>query len=101
MRVDDRNLNGVTGAQANRTQEAERTGTGSGTNVSEPGTGDRAEISSVAGTISEALSAQSAARAQRMGQLAQQYSQGQYKPDTHGTSRGLIQDALGGTDGAR
>jgi len=101
MKVDDRNLNGVAGLQPSRTaetQEADRLGSNSGARVSQPGTGDRAEISSLAGQISGTLSAQSAQRAERVAALAQQYCAGSYRVDSKATSSAIVHEALGNKD---
>jgi anti-sigma28 factor (negative regulator of flagellin synthesis) len=103
MKVDDRNLNGVAGLTPGRTaetQETDRLGSGT-TVVSQPGTGDRAEISSLAGRISGTLSTLSAQRAERVAALAKQYSAGSYSVDSKSTSRAIIQDALGNKDAAQ
>jgi len=66
MRVDDRNLNGAGGPQPGRaaeSHEAGRLGSTVGAQVSESAGGDRAEISSVAGTVSQAITTHAAARA--------------------------------------
>jgi anti-sigma28 factor (negative regulator of flagellin synthesis) len=104
MKVDDRNLNGIAGPQPGRTaetQEADRLGSASGGPVSQPNTGDRAEISSLAGRISGTLSAQSAQRAERVAALAKEYSAGSYRVDSKSTSSSIIQEALGNKDAAQ
>jgi len=104
MRVDDRNLNGVSGLQTGRTPDTnapERAGSTSGSQVAESHSGDRVEISGTAGLVAQALGANSAARAQRIQQLSANYRSGNYQPNSLSTSRGIIQDALERNDGTR
>jgi anti-sigma28 factor (negative regulator of flagellin synthesis) len=104
MRVDDRNLNGAAGLQPGRapeTQEADRLGTNAGARIAESSHGDRAEISSLAGRVSEALATHTAARTERIAQLTQQYRAGHYKTNSSATSHAIIRDALERKDGAR
>jgi anti-sigma28 factor (negative regulator of flagellin synthesis) len=104
MKVDDRNLNGAAGLQPGRTaetQETDRLGSTAGAPASQPGSSDRAEISSLAGRISGTLSALSAQRAERVSALAKQYSAGSYRMDSKSTSSAIIQDALGNKDAAQ
>ena len=104
MRVDDRNLNGAAGLQPGRTSGAngaERTGSNSGSQVSESQSGDRIEISGAAGLVSQALHITSSERAQRIQQLTADYRSGNYQPNSLATSRAIIQDALERKDGAQ
>jgi anti-sigma28 factor (negative regulator of flagellin synthesis) len=104
MRVEDRNLNGASGPQSGRTPEtqpADRSGSTSGTQVSESAGGDRAEISGLAARISKTVGAQSAERAHRVEMLARQYRAGNYNVNSQSASRGVIQDALGSKDVAQ
>lgn len=104
MRVDDRNLNGAAGLQTVRTadtQAAERAGSTSGSQISESKGGDRVEISSTAGLVSQALGTGATDRAQRIQQLTADYRSGNYQPNSLATSQAIIQDAIERTDGAR
>jgi hypothetical protein len=104
MRIDDRNLNGAAGLQTGRTPDthaAERAGSTSGSQVSESQGGDRVEISGTAGLVAQALGTGAAERAQRIQQLATDFRSGNYRPNSHATSRAMIQDALERTDGTR
>jgi anti-sigma28 factor (negative regulator of flagellin synthesis) len=103
MRIDNPNLNGAAGLQPGRTNETpavDALTSTSGTQGSGPAGGDRADISSLAGSISQTLATQTVGRAQRIQELAQQYSAGTYKPDARSISSALVQDAIGGKDGA-
>ena len=103
MRIENQNLNGAAGVQPGRTTETpavDALTSTSSTQSSGSAVGDRAEISSLAGGISQTLASQSVGRAQRIQELAQQYSAGTYKPDANTVSRALIEDAIGGKDGA-
>lgn len=97
MRVDDPNLNGVGGAQANRTpetQETHRTGSPANQRISESNCGDHAEISSLAGRISQASAANAAARTQRIAKLAQDYRAGTYNVSARSVSQAITNDAI-------
>ena len=103
MRVEDRNLNGPGGLQpghATEPHEAGRLGSTVGAQVSETAGGDRAEISSVAGTVSQAITTHAAERAQRVGKLAAEYRAGQYNLSARSASQALVQDALERKDAA-
>ncbi len=104
MRVEERNLNGPGGPQPGRapeSHEAGRLGSTVGAQVSESAGGDRAEISSVAGTVSQALSTHAAERAQRVGKLAAEYRAGQYNVSARSASQALVRDALERKDAPR
>jgi len=104
MRVEERNLNGAGGPQPGRasaSHEAGRLGSTVGAQVSESAGGDRAEISSVAGTVSQALSTHAAERAQRVGKLAAEYRAGQYNVSARSASQALVRDALERKDAPR
>ncbi len=103
MRIENQNLNGAGGVQPGRTAETpaiDSLTSTSSTHGSGSAGGDQAEISSLAGSISQTLASQSVGRAQRIQELAQQYSAGTYKPDAKAVSSALIEDAIGGKDGA-
>ena len=104
MRVEDRNLNGAGGPQPGRAPgayETGRTGSTTGAQVTETAGGDRAEISSLAGTVSQAITTYAAERAQRIEKLASEYRSGQYKVSARSASQALVRDALERTDAAR
>jgi anti-sigma28 factor (negative regulator of flagellin synthesis) len=103
MKIDNQNLNGAAGLQPGRTVETpavDALTSTSGTQGSGPAGSDRAEISNLAGRISQTLASQTVGRAQRIQELAQQYSAGTYKPDAQSVSRALIEGAIGGKGGA-
>jgi anti-sigma28 factor (negative regulator of flagellin synthesis) len=103
MKIDNQNLNGAAGLQPARTVEApavDALTSTSRTQGTATDSGDRAEISNLAGHISQALATQTVGRAQRIQELAQQYSAGTYKPDAQSVSRALIEGAIGGKGGA-
>jgi hypothetical protein len=104
MRVEDRNLNGAAGLQPGRApepHEAGHLGSTVGAQVTESAGGDRAEISSVAGTVSQAITTHAAERAQRVGKLAAEYRAGQYNASARSASQALVRDALERKDAAR
>jgi anti-sigma28 factor (negative regulator of flagellin synthesis) len=105
MRVDDPNLTGAAGAQTNRTpetQETNRAGSPANQRISESSGGDRAEISSLAGRISQAFAANAAARTQRIAKLTQDYRAGNYHVDARSIAQAVTGDAIERkTDGSR
>jgi hypothetical protein len=104
MRVEDRNLTGAGGPQPGRAPgayETGRTGSTVGAQVTETAGGDRAEISSLAGTVSQAIRTHAAERAQRIGKLAAEYRAGQYNANARSASQALVRDALERKDAAR
>jgi anti-sigma28 factor (negative regulator of flagellin synthesis) len=104
MRVEERNLNGTSGPQpgrASESHEAGRSGSTVGAQISESAGGDRAEISSVAGTVSQAITTHAAERAQRVGKLAAEYRAGQYNVSARSASQALVRDALERKDAAQ
>jgi flagellar biosynthesis anti-sigma factor FlgM len=103
MRIDNQNLNGAAGLQPGRPQETPAVDALTSTPATQGSGsvgGDRAEISSLAGNVSQTLASQTVGRAQRVQELAQQYSAGTYRPDARAVSSALVQDAIGGKDGA-
>ncbi len=103
MRIDQPNLNGAAGPQPGRTQETpapDPSVSGSGTQTSGSPGSDRAEISPLAGRISQALASQSAERTARIQELAKQYSTGRYSADSRATGSALVQDAIEGSNRA-
>jgi hypothetical protein len=100
IRIDDRNLNPTSAPQSGAASETSRSNA-SGAQISESAGGDRSEISSLAGRVSQALAGQSAARAQHLAKVAKEFSAGRYSLDSITTSRALIGATLGNGDGIR
>jgi len=97
MRVEDQILNGAAGLQTGQTPPAsqtERPGTAPETQPIGSAGQDRADISSLAGNLSQVLSAQSAQRTQHIQKLASDFAAGRYNPDPQAISRGIVQDAI-------
>jgi anti-sigma28 factor (negative regulator of flagellin synthesis) len=105
MKVDDPNPNGVASAQTGRTpeaHEANRVNSTSGARISESTEGDRAEISSLAGRISQAFAAHAAQRTQQISKLTEDYRAGKYDINARSISQAITRDALERkTDGSR
>jgi hypothetical protein len=101
MRIDDRTLNPAPTPQSVGTAETHETdrANASGVQISQSAGGDRAEISGLAGRVSQALASQSAQRTQRLAKLAQQYNAGHYPMDSISTSRAIIRQTPGSADG--
>jgi len=103
MRIENQNLNGAAGLQTGRTPEtspAEGVGSTSSTRGAGSISGDHAEISSLAENVSQALSAQSVNRAQRIQELTAQYRAGTYRPNAQAVSSAIVADAIGAKDAA-
>jgi len=101
MRVYDVNLSSASAAESGRaqeTQKADRAGSSRTEGSGVAGSGDRVEFSSTLGRLSQVLAADSAGRASRVQAFAAQYQSGQYRPDSLATSRGMISEAVGGTE---
>ena len=97
MKVDDPNLNGLSGVQSGRTpetQEANRPGSLSNTRISESTGGDHAEVSSLAGRISRALTSHAAGRTEQIAKLKEQYRTGQYNVNARSISKAITRDAI-------
>jgi hypothetical protein len=95
MRVNDRNALGSAAAETGRAQETQTTGReGSVRSGRSDSSGDRVELSSNLGRLSQAISSFSSQRADRVQSLASEYQSGRYRADAVGTSRAMISDAL-------
>ncbi len=77
---------GVAGTQAGGRRDASR-------NV-DSASPDSAELSGLAGRISQALSRDNSARSEKAQQLSAAVASGQYNPDAAAVSRGVVNEAL-------
>jgi hypothetical protein len=97
MRVDDRNLTSLPAVESGRTQETQRPGredsVRTGSAVASAG-GDQVELSSTLGSLSQAMLAYGSDRGSLVSALAAQYGSGNYQPNSLGTSRGIVSEAL-------
>ena len=96
MRIQDRNaLESLTTktARTNDTPAAER-GQAARPGMVDSGGGDRVELSSTLGRLSQAIAAAATQRESRVQMLSTEYQQGNFRPDPIATGRGLISDAL-------
>jgi anti-sigma28 factor (negative regulator of flagellin synthesis) len=99
MRVNDRNTLAPSATETGRSQESQkiergdnaRTGTATGS-----GAGDRVELSSTLGRLSQAISSYADQRTSRVAALAADYQSGRYVPDAAATSRAMVTEALSG-----
>jgi anti-sigma28 factor (negative regulator of flagellin synthesis) len=97
MRIYDVNLTGTAAAESGRAQETQRSDRAGGARTggsSANGTGDRVELSSTLGRLSQALSAYGSSRTGRVQALAAQFQSGTYRPDSLATSKGMVSEAL-------
>ena len=96
MRVNDPNLNGAAAAQTGGAREVNGAGRSGNTCVhGSNAEGDRVELSTTLGALSRALASDHAGRAERVQELAAQYSRGEYRADSAATSRAMVSDAIG------
>lgn len=96
MRVQDRTSLGTSAAEAGRTQETQtarqdRTGRSGAAHSAD---GDRIELSTTLGRLSQAIAADGLQRSQRVQALATDYQAHRYQPNSEATSRALIAEAL-------
>jgi len=97
MKIYDQNISGAGGSQAGRTQEtqnASRTGATRPSGVKTDASGDQVEFSGTLSRLSRTIGTFETSRAERVQSLAAQFQSGSYRPDTTGTSRGMISEAL-------
>ena len=80
------------GSESGERRDASRTTTGDGN--------DSAELSGLAGKISQAVSKDSANRATLVDQLRTQVASGTFQVDVQATSRGIVNDSLTSAAGA-
>ena len=97
MRVDERNLGGQVSSTAGRATESQRVQVDSSGSspASSANSGDRVEVSSLAGRISQAMQSLSSQAAQRVGRLQQDYQAGRYQPDVQQISHAMTSELYG------
>ena len=97
MRIYDRDLTGSAAAETGRSQETQKTDRDTAASPQGGSTsGDRVELSSGLASVTRALAAYGASRAQKLQQLTAQFQAGTYTPDSLSISQGLVANALGG-----
>jgi anti-sigma28 factor (negative regulator of flagellin synthesis) len=96
MRVNDRNTTETPASQTGRAQETQKPDRGGTTTPAASGDsgGDRVELSSTLGRLSQAISSFSAQRASRVQALTADYQTGRLQADSGATSRGVVSEAL-------
>jgi hypothetical protein len=95
MKVNDRNLTGLSTPGAERTQPASEIRPGSGgARVGQTAEGDRVEFSSALSRLSSTISRFTQDRAQRVSQLAASYTAGTCRPDPRAIGRAMVSEAL-------
>ena len=96
MRIQDRTGLGPASAEAGRTSEAQRAGRENAGRSGASGSadGDRVELSSTLGRLSQAIAADGAQRADRVHALTANYQEGRFRPNPGVTSRAIVADAL-------
>jgi flagellar biosynthesis anti-sigma factor FlgM len=83
MRIDEQSLTDQVSSTASRAAESQRiqVDTGATSGATGAPSGDRVDLSGLAGRISQSMQALSNQSAQRVGQLQKAYSAGRYQPD--------------------
>lgn len=96
MRINDRNAAGPEATPAGHTSETQKAGQNAGRTgtTGSPETGDRVELSSTLGRLSQAIATHSAQRSSRVQTLSADYQGGRYQPNSEATSKGMIAEAL-------
>lgn len=87
---------GPSAAQAGRPADTQKTGHDSSGNTAGTGSaeGDRVELSSTLGRLSQAIGTYANHRAERVQALASEYQAGRFRPNSQATSRAIIGEAL-------
>jgi len=88
---------GPSAAEAGRTAEtqAARQDRTAGSGAAGSPDGDRVELSTTLGQLSQAIATQGVQRSQKVQALAADYQAGRYQPNAAGISRALVAQALG------
>jgi flagellar biosynthesis anti-sigma factor FlgM len=96
MKIVDLNQLGIAGAAAHETSSTEAAGgRRGGPGAAGPAHGqDHAEVSGLAGKLTEATSTEAANRAARVERLRTAVDQGAYQVDARAVSQGIVRDAL-------
>ena len=96
MRVHDRTSLGPSAAETGPSAETQKAGRESAARGGAAGSadGDRVELSSTLGRLSQAIATQATGRSQRVEALAADYQSGRYQPNSEATSRALVAEAL-------
>ena len=97
MKVYDRSLAGAGAAGSTRSEETQKAAGGRSAethSAARSGAGDQVELSGTLGRLSQALSAQGTQRAAKVAALAASYRSGNYQPNSAGTAKGLVSEAL-------
>jgi hypothetical protein len=97
IRIQNDQTTDVASTPAQRAEQSARFASGgdkSGNGISSAGE-DQVEVSSVASSIGAAVSADAAARSNRVQQLSALYAGGLYSADSFKTSQALVSSALG------
>ena len=94
MRIYDVNVTGPSVGESGRTQEAQKASVSRTGSSGSSGAGDRVELSSTLGRLSQALSGYESSRSNRVQALTSQYQSGYYQPDSLATSKSMVSDAL-------
>src|SRR5579864_6697581 len=96
MRIQDRTSLGPSPAQTGRSAETQKTGqdnTGK-TRATGLADGDRVELSSTVGRLSQAIGTYATQRAERVQALAGEYQARRFRPTPQSTSRAIVAEAL-------
>ena len=96
MRVQDRTSLGTQATETGRAAEAQKANRGNTGRSGATGSaeGDRVELSSTLGRLSQAIEAQGAQRSDRVQALASDYGAGRYQPNSEATSQAMVAEAL-------
>src|SRR5437879_5759298 len=100
MKIDDRSNLGAVSTSGGKGVAGADAGTRQGTSQGIGGSSDRAELSGLAGKISQAVGRDTADRAAKVEQLRLQVASGGYQADSAAISSGIVNEALANTGGS-
>ncbi len=100
MKINDSNLSGIPAPGTKGASGVEGQGRTGGSHHAEHGSGDRAELSGLAGKIAHATSVDAKQRAEKVDRLRLEISQGRYNPNPAEIAKGVVNDALSNTGGS-
>lgn len=99
MKIDDRSSLGAVSTPGGTGVAGAETGTRQGTSQGIGGSSDRAELSGLAGKISQAVGRDAVDRAAKVEQLRLQVANRGYQADPAAISTGIVNEALANTGG--
>jgi|SRR5882724_8517487 len=96
MKIYDNHIGGAGAGETQRLQDVQNTdlAKAGGTSAADGPAGDRVELSSTLGRLSQALTGFQSDRSSRVASLAVEYQRGTHQADSPAISHGLVSEAL-------